>query len=352
VEFHSTMTIGCDLADSTSNLCVLDGESGVVARPRVKTRPEAFRRFFGGQQRVRVILEASTQSAWIADLLTELGHEVIVANPRRVRLIAESRNKSDEVDAELLARLGRADPSLLSPVQVRSGQTRRDLLAVRSRAELVATRTRLVNHVRSMAKVHAERVPKCTAAALPARAREALTAELCALLEPVLQIIEQVTTQIRALDKRVEGDLSQRYPDVEILQSIPGVGPLTALTFVLLLETPKRFRHSRQVPAFLGLCPGRRQTGKTDPQMRITRTGDRYLRSLLVQCAQRLLGPFGQDCALRRWGLGLASRGGKAAKRRAIVAVARKLAVLMHRLWVNGEQYVERSIEPVSAAAA
>jgi transposase len=257
-------------------------------------------------------------------------------------VIAVTKKKRDEVDAELLARIGRVDPSLLSPVRVRRGQTRRDQVTIRSRAELVSARTMLANHVRSLAKVQGELLPRCTTASLPKRARALLSEEMRELLEPVLVALEQVTLQIRVLDQRIEGDLAQRYPDVEVLRSIPGVGPLTALTFVLQLDDPKRFPKSRQVAAFLGLCPGRRQTGTSDPQQRITKMGDRYLRSLLVQCAHRLIGPFGQDCDLRRWGLKLASRGGKAAKRRAIVAVARRLAVLMHRLWTTGETYEDR----------
>jgi transposase len=140
-------------------------------------------------------------------------------------------------------------------------------------------------------------------------------------------------------DTRVEQIAKEVYPEVARLKQVKGVGPLIALTYVLTLDNPCRFRRSRDVGCFVGLRPGRRNSGMSEPQLHISKEGDGYLRTLLVQGAHYILGPFGQDSDLRRWGLKLSERGGRNAKKRAVVAVARKLAVLLHKLWVSKEIY-------------
>ncbi len=166
-----------------------------------------------------------------------------------------------------------------------------------------------------------------------------LSAELREALEPLLREVESLNEHIQEYDRRIAQLAKQDYPEVELLQQVKGVGELIALTYILTIEDPHRFRKSRDMGCFLGLRPGRRNSGQSEPQMHISKEGDRYLRTLLVQGAHYILGPFGEDSDLRRWGLKLAERGGKNAKKRAIIAVARKLAVLLHRLWVSGEVY-------------
>lgn len=124
-----------------------------------------------------------------------------------------------------------------------------------------------------------------------------------------------------------------------LLKQVKGVGTLIALTYILTLEDPRRFRKSRDAGCYVGLQPGRRNSGQSEPQLHITREGDSYLRMVLVQGAQHILGPFREDSDLRRWGMKLAERGGKSGKKRAIIAVARKLAVLLHHLWISCEAY-------------
>lgn len=143
------------------------------------------------------------------------------------------------------------------------------------------------------------------------------------------------------------------YPEVALLKQVKGVGTLIGLTYILTLDDPHRFRRSRDAGCFLGLRPGRRNSGMSEPQMHISKEGDAYLRTLMVQGAHYILGPFGPDSDLRRWGLKLAERGGKNAKKRAVIAVARKLAVLLHKLWVSGEVYepLRNNHEVVSAVA-
>jgi len=274
----------------------------------------------------------------VSQLLKDLGHEVVVANPRMLPLIYAANHKDDGADCEKLASIADYKPSLLSPVDHRSSEFQADLAVLRARDALVAARTKLINHVRGAVKSEGERIPTCstrsfsssTADHIPERFREAL--------EPVVQQIKSITTTIRGLDKKVEA-LNKKYTATARLRQVAGVGPITALAFVLTLANPLRFKKSRDVGAYLGLVSRKCQSGGRDPELQITKAGDPLLRKLLVQSAQYILGPFGPECDLRTWGLALAKRGRKNAKKRAVIAVARKLSVLLHRLWVTGKPY-------------
>ena len=334
-----TRTIGLDLGDRNSCYCVLDEAGQIQQEQRVRTQVKALCEVFGAMPRSRIALETGTHSPWISRLLTELGHEVVVANARKVRLIGESRKKDDRLDAQTLARLARIDPGLLSPVTHRSAQAQVDLTVIRARAALVRARTSLVNTARSLAKSYGERIRGCNVRNMDPEKAESLSPELQRALEPLLAAIASVSEQIAEYNQRIEKLAQDNYPQVALLKQVKGVGTLIALTFLLTLEEPHRFRKSREVGCYLGLQPGRRNSGQRQPQMHISKEGDPYLRTLLVQGAQHILGPFGIDCDLRRWGLKLAERGGKSSKKRAIIAVARKLAVLLHHLWVSGEVY-------------
>ena len=275
----------------------------------------------------------------VSRLLSEWGQEVIVADARNVRLIGESRRKDDRLDAQTLARLARIDPQLLCPVKHRSAKAQADLTVIRARAVLVRARTALVNTARGLAKSYGGRLRGCNVRNRNPEKAEGLSPELRAALQPLLATLETLSEQIREYNERIETLAQTRYPQVELLKQVKGVGTLIALTFLLTLEDPHRFGKSRDVGCYLGLQPGRRNSGQSEPQMHISKEGDPYLRTLLVQGAQHILGPFGPDSDLRRWGLKLAERGGRSGKKRAIIATSRKLAVLLHRLWVSGEVY-------------
>jgi transposase len=334
---HTSVTIGCDLGDKTSELCVLHAD-GRLERPKaIRTTQEGMRAFFT-RPAAHVVIEVGAHSRWVKELLEELGHRVTVANPRRVQLITASDKKSDRNDAELLARLGRADETLLSPVKHRGSEVQADLAVPKARDQLVHTRTALVNHVRGTCKSFGVRLPSCEASTFAKRALPALPKELLPALNPLLQALEGVNSQIAALDETLQ-QMAQRYPDVEVVSQPSGVGVLTALVFLLTLEDKTRFQKSRDVGAFVGIVPRKDQSGQTDKQLRITKAGDPLLRRLLVIAANHTLRNDTPDSDLKRWGLALAQRGGKNARKRAKVAVARKLAVLMHRLWVTGEVY-------------
>ncbi len=333
------MVGGVDLGDRYSRLCVLDGETGeLVEDGRIATTEAALRRRFSDVAVMRIAIEVGTHSPWVSRLLAECGHEVIVANPRKVRLIYKNRRKNDAIDALYLARLARMDPALLAPIRHRGPEAQRDLALLRSRDALVRARTQLINHVRGVVKSTGKRLPRWSAEAFGNKAGAALPGELANMLQSLVEVIASLTTQIRSLDHRIEG-VAERYPETLRLRRVRGVGPLTSLAFVLTLEDPTRFAKSRAVGPYLGLIPAQRDSGESRPEMRISKEGDAFVRRLLVGSAQYILGPFGEDCDLRRLGLKLGAGGSKKDKRRAVVAVARRLAVLLHRLWTSEEPY-------------
>jgi transposase len=334
------VTAGLDLGDRYSYLCLIDTQSGeVVEEGRLRTTPEALRRRFVSEPSLRIAMETGTHSPWVSRLLEECGHEVLVANARKLRLIYANKQKTDQIDAENLARLARLDPKLLYPVRHRGEDSQAHLALIRSRQALIGCRTQLVNHVRGAVKSFGARLPKCPARSFHNKAPEHIPEALRSALEPVLEQIASLTERIREYDRLLVAISKDHYPETELLCQVEGIGPLTALTFVLTLEHPYRFERSRSVGAYLGLVPATERSGDRDPQRRISKEGDEMLRKLLVGSAHYVLGPFGSDSDLRRHGQKIAARGGKNSKKRAAVAVARKLSVLLHRLWVSGEVY-------------
>jgi transposase len=307
------LTIGVDLGDRYSYFCVLDASGEIVEDGRVTTSPAGLSRRFRSYPPSRVALEVGTHSPWVSRLLEELGHEVLVADARKLRAIYSNEMKSDSVDAQMLARIARLDPRLLSPIRHRCRTFQADLAVVRSRDALVRSRTQLINHVRGTLKAYGVRLRKCSTRSFHRQAPAAIPEELHPALEPVVRTIAELTERILAYDRTLEAMAEQSSPDSAVLRQVPGVGALTSVSYVLTLEDPRRFPRSRTVGAYLGLTPRRDQSGQQDPQLRITKCGNRDVRCLLVQAAHYILGPFAPDTALRRWGLALA-RGAAASK--------------------------------------
>lgn len=332
----SALTIGVDLGDKRSQVCVLAGDGEILEEGSIATSSAGFEHRFRSMPHSRVVLETGTHANWVHDIVAQFGHEVIVANARKVRAISANERKSDTVDARMLARLGRMDVSLLEPVTVRPEQVRQDLTLLRARAALVGIRTSVVNSMRGLSKALGHRLPRCSAESLHKRE---LDASLRPALEPMLQVLELLTQKIHAYDKAVVELGRTRYPQTKLLQQVKGVGALSALYFVLVIGDSSRFEDARDVGVYFGLVPRRDQSGARDPELHIAKSGDRMGRTLMVQCSHHILGRFGQDSDLRRFGLKLAERGGKAAKRRAVVATARKLTVLLFVLLRTGEVY-------------
>jgi transposase len=339
------MTVGLDIGDRYSHYCLLNEECEVVGEGRMQSTEAALRRHFEGQAEMRIALECGTHSPWISRLLTALGHQVIVANARKIPAITGSESKNDRNDAEKLARFAAYDPKLLSPLEHRSSERQVDLNLIHARATLVRARTMIVNALRGLVKSAGGRLPACSTESLPARAPAAIPPALAAVATPLAEQIALLNTQIAGMDRQVE-KLAAKYPEIALLRTAPGVGPIVAAAYVLTLDRPDA-AGNRSAGAFVGLRPGQSQSGDSDPQRRISKTGDRCLRSLLVQSAQYILGRFGPDSELRRWGLKLAATGGKRGKKRAIVAVARKLAVVLHAMWRSGQRF-----QPFPQAAA
>ncbi|HEX5111068.1 MAG TPA: IS110 family transposase [Vicinamibacterales bacterium] len=333
------LTTGLDLGDRTTHRCTVDATRLVTARGRFTTTRESLQREFGGIAPQRIVIEAGSQSLWISHLLRELGHEVMVVDPRRVQKLIAGNRKTDRRDAESLARLAIGVPELLGAAHHRSLAAQADLAMLRSRDILVRMRTKLVCHARGVLKAFGVKLAKSSATSFHRRATGQIPAELQPALQSVLAALGDLERRIDELDEALRVVATSRHPEVNVLRQVHGVGPVVAMAFALTVGDPRRFRRSRDVGAWVGLTPDKRASGDSDPQLSIHRRGDGYLRRLLVVAAHYILGPFGKDSDLRRYGLRLCERGGGNGKKRAVCAVARKLAVLLHRLWISGAPY-------------
>jgi transposase len=344
-----------DIGDRYSKICVVDKEEGevvVIEEARIRTNQADVMRYFGTRQSMVVAMEVGTHSPWMSRMIRKLGHEVIVANARKLKFIFGNDQKDDDVDAEMIARVARMDRSLLHPLEHRAEVDAVAMALIRSRDAMVSTRTALVNHVRGMVKAFGERMRSCDTSRF-----HKLTDEVPGVLKPallpVMESIESLNERIRGLDREIERLSQERYPEAEALRQVPGVGPITALTFVLVIGDAERFSRNRSVGAYIGLVPKRDQSGDSDPQLSISKSGNPYLRRLLVGASHYIIGPFGPDSDLRRHGLKIAERGGKRAKKRAAVAVARKLSVLLITLLKSGAEYESlHQTNKISGAAA
>ena len=342
-------TLGLDLGDRSHYVCVLDATGQMIHEGTLPNDRTALAVLLAQYPAATVALEAGTHSPWISRYLTGLGATVIVANPRKLHAISRHERKCDRRDAVMLARLARADAALLHPIAHGSAQAQHDLLGLKLRDRLVRTRVDLINTVRFTLKSLGHAVSNPSSESFHKNILTAVPADCLPVVQPVLAVLARLTEQIKILERGLVARGKQDYPVTQRLQQIAGVGPLTALCFVLKLGDPARFGRSRDVGPYLGLCPGRDQNGGTDKQLRISKCGDGLLRRLLVSAAHYLLGPFGPAGALRAYGQPLVGTSVRE-KKRAVVAVARKLAVLLLSLWKHGTDYEPRVPAPVPLA--
>jgi transposase len=333
------VVVGLDLGDKESRWKAVVVGTGEVRSGTVPMSPESVTAWMKGAPHSCVVMEAGTHAAWVAQLLRELDHEVAVV-PSDALVRGRRRNKNDERDCDGLVDLGLdMNHKRVHTIWVRPEEYQRDLALMGARDNLVRARTAVANGIRGLVKPLGERVKKHSVESLPNFARKELSAKTLVLVAPMLEALEGLNTQIAACDELVEAYLARR-PESVRLRGPKGVGPVIAGTYLAVIGDPKRFKSSRNVPAYLGLAPWQHQSGERDPQMGISKAGSELLRRQLVQGAQYMLGPFGEDSDLRRWGLKLAGDGtNKARKKRAVVAVARKLAILLHHLWVSRQEY-------------
>ena len=349
---HRRAVIGIDLGDKQHAICVLDKDGNILQEFSIPNHSKYLQALVKDYPDSRIAMEVGTHSPWISRLLSVRGMEVFVANARKLRAIYTNARKCDKVDARMLARIARMDPELLHPVRHGSEQNQIDFLPVKLRDTLVRQRAAIIGSIRACLKALGVRLPCTSTNSFSRQARAGLLErpDLLALIEPSLLALESLCSQIAEYDKAIIKTAAERHPQAGRLQAVAGVGPITSLSFVLTIEDPDRFKDVRDVGAFLGLVPRRDQSGDSDKQLPISKAGDRYLRGLLVQAAQYMLGHFGPDCDLRRYGLRLAARGGKSAKKKAVIAVARKLAVVMLTLWQKQRDYEPlRQVQPEAA---
>ena len=345
-ESKPAQVVGLDLGDRHSHYCMLSSTGEMMEEGRIQTTLAAMEKHFAGEPRMRIALEAGTHSPWVSRWLKSYGHEVIVANPRKIPTLTKSESKNDRNDARQLARMAAFDPELLHPIEHRSPGRQQDLNLIHTRSVLVRARTMLINSVRGVVKSAGERLAACSSESFPEKVPGAVPPSLKAACIPLLEQIGQMNQAIAAMDKQIEG-LDKKYPEIAVLRTAPGVGPVVAACYVLTLDNPQAMETNRQAGAYLGLRPRQQQSGDSNPQCGITKTGNTYLRSLLVQSAQYILGRRGPNSELRCWGLKLAASGGKRGKKRAIIAVARKLAVILLSMWRNRKKF-----EPFPQSAA
>ncbi len=327
--------VGIDVHQKYSELCVVSDRGEIVDQERAPTTEARLRRFFKNRPPSRVLLESGPMTPWVYRLLSELVQEVVVVNPRRVRLIAESTLKTDKADAEVLARIGRLDLGLLRPVYQRTEAAQDLRTRLRVRSALVRSRTALINTVRGLLRAQGYRLAPSTTRTFMTRYGAAkIPKTLTLTIDPLVEMIVGLTQQIDLLH---QGLVEQSRADALTtrLQTVPGVGPLVSLAFVGWMDRSQRFQNSRDVGACLGLRPRLRSSGGHEHRGRITREGDSEMRRLLVQAAHCALRSK-RDSALKRWAEQLLQRVGKS---KTVVALARKIAVLLHHLWVTGGSF-------------
>jgi transposase len=255
------LTVGVDVGDQWSNYCILGLGGETLAEGQFKSQPAEVREFFQDLAESRVAMEVGTHSAWMREVICELGHEVLVANSRRMQGSKRRRRKNDRIDAARLARLGRVDPSSLYPIQHRSTEVREDLLVLRAREVLVESRTKLISAVRSMVKTVGARVPSSSSDAFSRKAAAEIPQQIRDTAQPLLNLIAQLSDEIKSFDKKIEQMAEEKYQHTKLLRQVTGVGPVTALAYALTLETPLRFKKSRDVGPYLGLVPKHMSAG-------------------------------------------------------------------------------------------
>ena len=334
------ITIGMDLGNEKHAVCALDQAGKVLWRRDVANTPEALRPFFKENAGATVAMETGLCCRWISALAKSCGCEVLVGNARRLAAIWQSKQKNDENDALMLARLARADRELFHPVELRDDERHEMVQILELREVAVSQRTQAVNSVRGLCKALGVFIPKCDASCFHKVAKDAIPADRAWKFKPMIRHLKEIAATVRRYDAMLEKYARSHFKEeVELLQTIPSVGPVTSCAFVAHISDPRRFGSARDAGAYFGLTPGQDQSGDRDAPKRITKTGSTLMRHLLVTAANYILRESSPDTALKRHGERICERGGKVARRKAKTAVARKLAVTMLAMLKSGKPY-------------
>lgn len=335
------ITVGIDLGNKKHVITAIDAKGNVLQKATIENKVQEIKEFFSQfKESCLVVIEAGTPSILVGNLLKNMGHKVKVANPVKIKAIWGSTVKTDDRDSEMLARLANADMKLLSEVHLKEMKTQIHSSVLKARDKLVKSRASLVNFARSQFKITGLEVPKCTPENFTKKVKDFIPKDLKLPLQSILRTISFLTEEIKRYDKKIS-KLCKKYKQTEILQQVDGVGPLTSLALCLAIGDETRFKKNRAIGAYFGLTPKCDQSGDSNKELKISKAGNRYIRSLLVNCAQHILGIFGKDSNLKRFGERIMNRGkGKKFKKKAVVAVSRKLSVLLLRLYKTGEEYI------------
>ena len=331
--------IGMDMGDKNHKAVGLSEDGEIVDRAEVVCTPKDVREYLKRHPGALLAIETGTHCRWVSSLGLELGHEVLVGNARKLRMIWDSSRKNDWRDAEMLAKVARADRSLLSPVKLRGGEDQELMRMVKSRDLLVRSRTGIVNQIRGFCKSEGFRLPKCSAASF-ARMEKHTPPAVGEVAKPLFAVLRELAKKIGVYDTMITDAVKRLHgEEPALLEPIAGVGPVTSAAFLAAVGDVSTFGSARDAGPYFGLVPRQDQSGQTDRQLRISKEGNQIVRRLLVTAANHIMGPFGKDSDLRRHGMRIAERGGKNATKRAKVAVARKLAVLMLAVLKNRTAY-------------
>jgi transposase len=338
-----------DMGDKNHKAVGLSEDGEAVCRDEVPCTPEGVRAYLKRHPGALLAVETGTHCRWVSRVGLELGHEVLVGNARKLRMIWDSSRKNDWNDAAMLARVARADKSLLSPVRLRGEGDQKLMRLVKSRDLLVKSRTGIVNQIRGFCKSEGVRLPKCSSESF-ARLEHEVCPPVRAVAKPLFAVLKELAKKIGVYDKMIaEGVRKLRGGEAALQDTITGVGPVTAAAFLAAVGDVSTFGSARDAGPYFGLVPKQDQSGETDKQLRITKEGNALVRRLLVTAANYIMGPFGKDSDLRRHGMRIAERGGKNARKRAKAAVARKLAVVMLAVLKGKTAY--RPLREVEGAA-
>ncbi len=345
------ITIGMDLGNRKHTVCALDQTGNVLWRKDVANTPEALKPFFEENAGATVAMETGLCCRWVSALAKSCGCDALVGNARKLAAIWQSKQKNDENDALLIAELARASRRLFHPVELRDDARHEMVQVIELREVAVSQRTQAVNSVRGLCKAHGVFIPKCDASCFHKVAADAIPDGMAWKFKPMLRHLKEVAATIKRYDAMLEEYAQKHFKEeVELLRTVPGVGPITSCAFVALIADPGRFGSARDAGAYFGLTPGQDKSGDKDAPKHITKTGSALMRHLLVTAANHILRASSPDTALKRHGERICARGGKVARRKAKTAVARKLAVVMLAMLKSGKAY-DDGIAAVKAGA-
>lgn len=343
--------IALDVSDRTAKVCVMGkiaGRKHIIEQTTIQMTKDAFRAYLGAKNPSwPVVFETGTHCRWMENTVKSLGMKPIVANPARMRMMSESNTKNDRNDARELAQMALADVDLLHPVSLRGETCQQMLRLLKARDAMVAVRTKFVNQLRGFAKSMGFRLPGCSARKVGRLDKTQWPDDFEAVAWPIMDVLETLELKIKAYESQIRKLASSPELEAKIdrVREVYGIGLLSGCALVASIDAnPERFSKARDAGAYFGLVPKQRQSGEMDMQCHITMAGSEYVRNLMVESAQIALRDGAKDTDIKLKGLRICERGGRIARRKAVIAVARCLVVTAVALL----KHPEREYVPLS----